>query len=80
MTEPCPYCLTEVRVTRWDQLCNLATQCPRCKGYSGPRWTQASLLKTMFATLFVNGLVFFTVARPLRAIALLTIEVGAVAG
>lgn len=80
MTEPCPYCLTDVRVTRWDQFFNLATRCPRCGLHSGPRWTGAALAWTILASVFLNGLVFFTVARPLRALALLAIEAVAVAG
>lgn len=77
--DPCSYCLSEVRVTWWDQIIGLATQCPKCGGYSGPPWTPNRLIIAAFASLVVNALVLIFFARPLRAIVLIVLYVASVA-
>lgn len=73
MTEPCPYCLADVRVTRWDNVMDMAVRCPHCGAHFGPHWTPRRLLVLAFASLFVNALVLFFVARPGRALLLICV-------
>lgn len=79
-TDPCPYCLTEVRVSWWHQVAGLATECPRCGAFSGPPWALGRLILAVVASLFLNGLVLFLVARPIRALGLLIFHIATVAG
>jgi|GEM_PF-3093511 len=78
-TEPCPYCFFDVRVTWWDQALGFAIRCPRCGASSGPPWGVNRLVLTIFASLLINGLILFLVARPVRALSLLAVYVASVA-
>ncbi len=77
--EPCPYCLFDVTVTRWDHLVGLAVRCPKCGAHSGPSWSPSRLVLVAFASLVLNALVLFIVARPARALLLLVVYVASVA-
>lgn len=79
-TDPCPYCLTDVRVSWWHQVAGLATRCTRCGAFSGPPWAFGRLMLAIVASLFLNGLVLFLVARPTRALGLLIFHIATVVG
>ena len=68
--EPCPYCLADVRVSRWDSVVELAVQCRNCGAYWGAWWGPGRLFMTIVASFVVNILVLFVVTRPLRALML----------
>ncbi len=77
--EPCPYCFTATRVTWWDHAVGLSVECPSCRAHSGPPWTLRRLVLVALGSLFLNALVLFAVARPLKAAALIAFYAATVA-
>ncbi len=69
--DPCPYCLTDVRISTWDTLVGLPVECPSCGMTSGPPWSANRLIAVLALSVVLNALVLFLVTRPLRAMVLI---------